>query len=110
MLEINQIKSEHQEMGQTSYWGESWATCSQREDDFQRRQKKMQARYEKVMEDGELSGMDAGWVALKAVSVASTLSKAAKNGCEWVTNKSINASFMYPILADSLKKNNCLDA
>jgi len=112
MQEIDQINSEHlsANMGQTSYWGESWATCDDELEDFLRRQKKMEARYENGMKDGTMSAMESGRVSLKAFSVASTLSKASKKGCEWVTNKSIDSSSMYRILAKTMKEQKCLGA
>ena len=112
MQEINQIKSEHlfADMGQASYWGESWASCSDRLEDFKRREKKMEARYDNAMKDGEMSGMEAGRVALKAYSVASTLSAASKSGCEWVTNTSIESSSMNKIMAETMEEQKCFDA
>jgi len=112
MLEIDQIKSEHlfADMGQTSYWGESWATCSDRKEDFMRRQQKLEARYDKGVENGELSAMETGRIALKAYSVASTLSTASKAGCEWVTNESVDSSSIRNIMTKTMKQNKCLDA
>jgi hypothetical protein len=112
MQEIDQINSEHlsANMGQTSYWGESWATCDDELEDFLRRQKKMEARYENGMKDGDMSAMESGRVSLKAFSVASTLSKASKKGCDWVTNKSVDSSSMNRILAKTMKEQKCLGA
>ena len=106
MQEIDQITSE----GQSSYWGESWASCDDELQDFVRRQKKMEARYDTAMEDGGMSAMESGRVFLKAYSVASTLSKASKKGCEWVTNKSIDSSSMDRIMAKTMKEQKCVGA
>lgn len=110
MQEIEQIKSEYlsADMGQASYWGESWASCDDRQADFMRRQEKMEKRYDNAMKDGEMSAMDAGRVSLKAFSVASTLSTASKSGCEWVTNKSIDSSSVKRIMEKTMKEQKCL--
>jgi len=103
MEEINQIGHE-----ETTQWG--WATCAEREEQFTSRQKEMQAGYEKAMEDGKVSGMEAGRVAVKLYAVSSTLSKASKSGCEWVTDHSADTSPMQKTFATAKKHHPCQDA
>lgn len=109
MAEIDQIESDYK-LEHHGTWGESWKTCSGRLEDFKRHQTKMQARYDKAMEDGTMSSMEATKIALKSFAVASTLSKATKSGCDWVTNTSMDVSSMQQTMAKSMKQHPCSDA
>jgi len=104
--EIDEIESE----GQASYeWVGRWATkCSDREKDFLTGQKALNAQYDKAMEDGQMSTMESGRVALKAYSISKTLSKATKSGCEWVNDKSMDSPAMKEMLVKTLKSNKCV--
>lgn len=102
--ELSKLKSE----AKTGYWGESWATCQQRLEDLERREHKLEQRFEAGMEDGEMDVMEAGRVGLKSWSVASTLSTAGKNGCEWATSRQVNTSAMDRVMKEVVGKQECL--
>ena len=51
------------------YIGESWATCTQRKADFERRAEKLKKMYEVAEKDGSLSTIEAGWIILKTRKV-----------------------------------------
>jgi len=90
---VQQLKKafheENMELGHAAdssgnYIGESWANCAQRKVDFERRSLKLKKLYEEGNGDKDISTIEAGWITLKARKVATTLSIARKQGCEWV--------------------------
>jgi len=105
-LEVNQIMSQHK----SQYWGESWATCDERLEDFKRREARMALKYDRAMEDGVASTMEIGSVALSAFSVAWTLRSASKNGCDWACTKGGDAMGTDKLLNKTLARHPCLEA
>lgn len=90
------------------YIGETWATCAGRKADFERRSVQVKARYEEAQEDGTFTTIEAGWVVLKARSLATTVSNAAKQGCEWVQNASaVDMTFLGKLMNETGKSVPC---
>jgi len=122
----------------SAYWGESWAGCEKRQEDFERRAEKTKNRYNVAKDkaikkwtqegkdpaewDGKISAIDAGWVMLKARAMAKTIA-AAKNyqksffhpdrpvgGCAWVAGKKADISPLKDLLKSLKPAMPCYDA
>lgn len=91
------------------YIGETWASCTQREADFERRAKKVQARYDTVKADKDVTINENGWVLLKAYSLVQTYLTAKKQGCDWVHNKDLKSTFPADMLEEMKQHMPCYD-
>jgi hypothetical protein len=92
------------------YIGETWATCADRKADFERRSEKLKARYDEAQADNSLTTTEAGWVILKARSLAMTISTAKKQGCEWVENSTaVNMTVLGELMNSTAKDVPCRD-
>mmetsp|Transcript_100304 Transcript_100304/g.266626 ORF Transcript_100304/g.266626 Transcript_100304/m.266626 type:complete len:375 (-) Transcript_100304:71-1195(-) len=96
------------------YIGESWASCDQRKEDFERRAVKVKARYDEAMEDGSMDAAEAVWVILKARKLTTTLQSAQGNDCAWANRKEsaevIDKSPLEALLAETGPKQPCFGA
>jgi len=95
------------------YFGESFASCPQRREDFERRAGKVKARYDEAKADGKIDAAEAVWVILKVRVLAKTLSAAEGKGCEWATQGSAEAvdkSALEALLAELAPKQPCVGA
>jgi hypothetical protein len=91
------------------YIGESWATCTQRKADFERRSEKLKNMYDAAEKDGSLSTIEAGWIILKTRKVAMTMSTAVKQGCEWAQNHDVDVSNLEHVAKVTKKSVPCHD-
>jgi len=91
------------------YIGESWATCTQRKADFERRAEKLKKMYEVAEKAGSLSTIEAGWIILKTRQVAMTMSTAMKQGCEWAQNQDVDVSNLQDLAKATKKSVPCHD-
>jgi len=91
------------------YIGETWATCTGRKADFERRSLKLKNMYEEAEKDGSLSTIEAGWIILKTRKVAVTMSTAIKQGCEWAQNQDVDVSNLQDLAKATKKSVPCHD-
>jgi len=91
------------------YIGETWATCTGRKADFERRSEKLKNMYEEAEKDGSLSTIEAGWIILKTRKVAVTMSTAIKQGCEWAQNQDVDVSNLQDLAKATKKSVPCHD-
>mmetsp|Transcript_100307 Transcript_100307/g.266639 ORF Transcript_100307/g.266639 Transcript_100307/m.266639 type:complete len:370 (-) Transcript_100307:71-1180(-) len=96
------------------YFGESFASCPQRREDFERRAGKVKARYDEAKADGKIDAAEAVWVILKARKLTTTLQSAQGNDCAWANRKEsaevIDKSPLEALLAETGPKQPCFGA
>lgn len=95
--------------GAQDYWFESWASCEQRKEDFERRSGKVKARLDVSMEDGKVSIVEASWVILKVRVLAKTHQAAVHKKCDWVMGGKVDISPLHAIMNITSSMNPCLD-
>jgi chemotaxis protein histidine kinase CheA len=102
------LEEDTQDAGQ-EYIGETWASCDQRKEDFERRSVKAQARYNEANKDGVVDTIEAAHVLLKMRSLAKTVSAAKNDACKWVEKQSADMSVMKELVSKTAGKNRCFE-